>query len=124
MVEAELQKIQDAFLRAQALHAVFVGKKRDLTEIEADVEAKIRQAQDVYKRAVAQAEGRRKAAVTKAQERLRSVEEEQQKRNGEAQKAAEQAEADLKAYQNEVRESTGAVIDLLAVPTGGSHTRL
>lgn len=122
-LEPKFQKVQEAIAKAQALHAIMVGAQVDAEEVERDADDKVAAASKVYDAAVVEAEEEKKKAVELARKHFDTVSAKQANRKAEASKEAEEARVALVAYQEEVRETTGAVIDLMGVVSGG-HTSL
>ena len=97
----DTRDVEKAFLKVHALHALMVGAKVDADTVDLDVALKLKGLKAGYEEAVMVQAARSESART----------------------AVGDAENDLKLYQEEVRKSTGAVIDLMPVVIKGS-TRL
>lgn len=121
---ADVQAAKDGILEAIALHAISEGKKADLTALQTEVSEAVSKADTKLKRAVTRAETTRATAVEKATATFSEERDEQTARLSKAEADASAALEDLLTFQRKLREDTGAIIDLTAVPAGGTQVSL
>lgn len=120
----DTQDTESGILRAMALHALAEGKKADLTTLQADVAEAISKADTKRRAAITKAENTREAAVEKATSAFNETRDAENARLGKAEAEAAQALDDLVTFQRKLREDTGAIIDLTAVPAEGAQVSL
>ncbi len=89
--------ISKGILKAQALYAAYLGKQQDQKKIAEDADKKI-------------------AAARARFEKIRDA---QLKTSEESQVVVEESKQELIAWQEELRETTGAIVNLLDAPAGG-----